>query len=114
VLAGPQEGAVLAALYARARLVAFVPLLEGFGLPALEAMVACTPVVASAVPSTGDAALEVPPDDVGAIADALVLVASDEPTRARLVTAGLLRAGELSWEACARGHVAIWEEVSGG
>lgn len=111
VLTGPQEGAVLAALYARARVVAYVPLLEGFGLPVLEAMVACAPVVASPVPSAGGAALEVAPDDVGGIAEALVAAASDEPTRAQLVTAGLLRAGELSWEACARAHVSVWETL---
>ncbi|HEX2273218.1 MAG TPA: glycosyltransferase family 1 protein, partial [Acidimicrobiales bacterium] len=61
VLAGPVEAATLAALYARARVVAYVPLVEGFGLPAVEAMAAGAPVVASPMPSTGGAALEVDP-----------------------------------------------------
>ncbi|MGH9303587.1 MAG: glycosyltransferase family 4 protein, partial [Acidimicrobiales bacterium] len=47
VVAGEVSDGVLASLYGRARLVVYVPLFEGFGLPALEAMAAGTPVVAS-------------------------------------------------------------------
>jgi alpha-1,3-rhamnosyl/mannosyltransferase len=108
VLAGAADGATLAALYARSRLVAYVPVLEGFGLPVVEAMSACTPVVASAVPSAGGAAREIDPLDAGAIADALVEVATDDRVRSALVTAGLLRAGELTWAAAARRHVELW------
>ena len=43
VLAGRAEEAVLSALYASARVVAYVPLAEGFGLPAVEAMSAGAP-----------------------------------------------------------------------
>ena len=112
VLAGAASGATLAALYAQSRLVAYVPLLEGFGLPVVEAMTACTPVVASAVPSAGGAAREVDPDDTRAIADALVEVASDDRVRSALVTAGLMRAGELTWAAAARRHVELWETLT--
>ncbi|MBV8559873.1 MAG: glycosyltransferase family 4 protein [Acidimicrobiia bacterium] len=113
VLAGPVPGAALAGLYGRARLVAYVPLLEGFGLPAVEAMYACAPVVASPMPSTGGAAFEVDPRDVDAIADALVAVAGQEGVRSQLVTAGVLRSSELTWEAAARRHVELWSEVVG-
>ena len=112
VLTGAVSGATLAALYARSRLVAYVPLLEGFGLPVVEAMHACVPVVASAMPSAGGAAVEVDPLDVAGIADALVRVATDDVVRAERVTAGLLRSGELTWEACARGHVELWRSVA--
>jgi glycosyltransferase involved in cell wall biosynthesis len=111
VLAGAAPGATLAALYAQSRLVAYVPVLEGFGLPVVEAMSACTPVVASVVPSAGGAAREVDPDDTGAIADALVEVATDDRVRSALVTAGLLRAGELTWAGAARRHVELWEKL---
>ena len=40
-----------------ARLLAYVPLIEGFGLPPVEAMAVGTPVVASPLPSTDGAAL---------------------------------------------------------
>ncbi|MBW3557102.1 MAG: glycosyltransferase family 4 protein [Actinobacteria bacterium] len=111
VFAGEVRGAELAGLYRRARCLAFVPLVEGFGLPPVEAMRECTPVVASPLPSTGGAALEVDPLDVGAIASALVRAASDERLRSELVTAGLLRSGELTWEAAARRHVELWETL---
>jgi glycosyltransferase involved in cell wall biosynthesis len=110
-LAGVVTDPVLAGLYAGARCFAYVPLLEGWGLPPVEAMASCTPVVASAMPSTGGAALEVDPLDVEAIADALAVAAGDERRRSELVTGGLLRAGELTWEATARMHVAVWSEL---
>jgi glycosyltransferase involved in cell wall biosynthesis len=113
VLTGPVAPSVLAGLYAGARCVAYVPLYEGFGLPVVEAMAACTPVVASAhLPGSGGAALEVDPTDVGAMAAALVTAAGDDRRRAELVTAGLLRAAELTWKAAARSHVALWEEFA--
>jgi glycosyltransferase involved in cell wall biosynthesis len=114
VLAGQVPDAVLAGLYGRARLVAYVPLIEGFGLPAVEAMYACSPVVASPMPSTGGAAFEVSPTDTDAIADALARVASQEGVRSQLVTAGVLRSSELTWEAAARRHVELWAEVIDG
>lgn len=111
-VAGPVGDAVLAALYAGARCVAYVPLFEGWGLPAVEAMAAAVPVVASPVPSTAGAALEVDPLDVDAIAAGLVVAAGDDRRRSALVTAGLLRAGELTWKAAAERHVAAWREVA--
>lgn len=113
VLAGTVPAAVLAGLYGRARLVAYVPLMEGFGLPAVEAMYACAPVVASPMPSTGGAAFEVDPRDTDAIAHALAEVAAQEGMRSQLVTAGVLRSSELTWEAAARRHVQLWSEMEG-
>ncbi len=111
VLAGSVDDAVLASLYQRARVVAYVPLLEGFGLPAVEAMAAGTPVVASPMPSTGSAALEVDPCNVDAIAAALVAAATDDAMRINLVAAGNERATALTWEATARAHVELWRSL---
>lgn len=108
VAAGPVSPGVLSALYDRARAMAYVPLHEGFGLPPLEAMSVGTPVVASPVPSTGGAAREVDPTDVGAVAAALVEVLTDDRLRAELVAAGARRAAGLTWTAAARGHVELW------
>jgi glycosyltransferase involved in cell wall biosynthesis len=71
---------------------------EGFGMVAIEAMAAGTPVVglaAGALPEVvGDAGLLVPPGDPGALADALVRALTDEPLRARLAEAGRRRVAD--------------------
>jgi len=106
--AGAVSDAVLAALYRRARALAYVPLVEGFGLPPVEAMHAGLPVVASPMPSTGGAALEVDPLDVEGIARALEEVAGDDARHAALADAGARRAAGLTWEGAARRHVELW------
>ncbi len=111
VMAGWVGAGALAGLYRRARAAAYVPLMEGWGLPAVEAMAAGTPVVASPMPSTGGAALEVDPLDVDAIAAALVEVATDDAARSDLTSAGLRRAAALTWESTARTHVDLWKSL---
>ncbi len=111
ILAGEVPGATLAALYAGARCLVFVPLLEGFGLPAVEAMAAGAPVVASPMPSTADAAWAVDPLDIGAIAAALVGAATDEARRAELSAAGRERARRLTWAAAAEAHLDLWKSL---
>jgi glycosyltransferase involved in cell wall biosynthesis len=111
VLAGLVTGGTLTALYRRARMLAYVPLREGFGLPAVEAMACGTAVVATAVPSAGGAAVEVDPFDVDGIAAALVEVATDERRRAELVAAGRERAAGLTWDATAARHLELWRAL---
>jgi glycosyltransferase involved in cell wall biosynthesis len=112
IFAGDLDTGVLAAVYSGARCCAYVPILEGFGLPVVEAMAQGTPVVSSPVPSAAGASLEVEPTDVGSIAEGLVVAAGDEATRSRLKAAGLARTAQLSWVATARAHVAVWERVA--
>jgi glycosyltransferase involved in cell wall biosynthesis len=114
VLAGLVPAPILNALFGGARCVAYVPLVEGFGLPAVEAMRAGAPVVASPMPSIGRAGVVVDPLDVAAVADGLVLAAASESAaRSALIAAGHQRAAELSWQATARAHVALWTKVAG-
>ncbi len=113
VFAGAVTGPVLSGLYQAALACCYVPLVEGFGFPVVEAMRAGTPVVASAVPSAGGAALEVDPLDVDAIADALVQVGNDEGLRARLISAGSARAAELTWATTAAAHATAWRNLVG-
>jgi glycosyltransferase involved in cell wall biosynthesis len=113
VLAGSVAPGVLAGLYDRARLLAYVPVGEGFGLPPIEAMAAGAPVVASPLPSTGGAALEVDPLDVDGIAEALVAVATEEALADDLRRRGAAHAARLRWATAAERHVALWAEVAG-
>jgi glycosyltransferase involved in cell wall biosynthesis len=91
----------LPGLYAGALALAMPSLYEGFGLPVLEAMASGVPVVAadrSALPETcGGAALLVDPNDADALADALVIAATDEKVRRYLIGHGLARAAGFSW-----------------
>ena len=111
VLAGLVAPPELSALYAMARLLAYVPLIEGFGLPPVEAMAFGAPVVASPLPSTAGAAFEVDPHDTDSIAEGILRVATDDEERTRLRSLGLARSAELTWSAIARRHVAVWEEA---
>lgn len=112
VLAGMVSPAELSALYSMTMLLAYVPLIEGFGLPPVEAMVLGAPVVASPLPSTGDAAFEVDPKDTQSIANGLLTVATDQAVRARLQAAGSRRVLDVAWSSIARRHVEVWHQAS--
>jgi glycosyltransferase involved in cell wall biosynthesis len=115
VMAGHVDEGVLSGLYGSARAVAYVPLAEGFGLPAVEAMSAGAPVVVSSgVPSAASAVPAVDPFDVDAIAGALLRAATDESWRADLVTAGARHVAGLSWKETARRHLAWWTKLRSG
>ena len=107
----------LPALYSGADLFVFPSLYEGFGLPALEALACGTPVVASNVSAlpevVGDAALQVSPLDVEALADAMERVLHDPRLRADLRERGLKRAAGFSWERAARETLAVYEWAAG-
>ncbi len=96
----------LPALYGGA--VAFVlpSLDEGFGLPMLEAMACCTPVIASnrgALPEVaGDAALLVEPESVDDLRNSLAALLEDATLRRDLVARGTARARAFTWERTAR------------
>jgi glycosyltransferase involved in cell wall biosynthesis len=89
---------------------------EGFGLPPLEAMSVGTPVVATragAIPEVlGDAALLTPVGDANALAGAITRVIEDSQERSRLVQAGYRRVAEFTWERCAAGLRALYDDAA--
>ena len=119
VLAGPVADPVLTALYDRARVLAYLPLDEGFGLPALEALSRGLVCVASdAVPSVGVGAWESPvalladPGDVEAMAAALLSGATDDELRTRLVASGRRLAAGRTWRAAAEQYIELWRRLT--
>jgi glycosyltransferase involved in cell wall biosynthesis len=112
---GYVEGEVRAALLAGAAVLALPSVYEGFGLTPLEAMDHGVPVVATAagaVPEVcGDAALIVPVGDDVAFADALAAVLDDSACAASLAARGPQRAAEYSWDRCADGLLALYEDA---
>ena len=107
----------LGELYNLATLFVYPSMYEGFGLPPLEAMACCCPVVASNVASLpevcGDAALYVDPHDVNSIAEGIHKVLTDDDLRQSLIEKGLERAKLFSWEKSAKEHIKVFEEVLG-
>ncbi|HUR86468.1 MAG TPA: glycosyltransferase family 1 protein, partial [Solirubrobacteraceae bacterium] len=85
---------------------------EGFGLTVLEAMSAGVPVIAARSPGLAETCAEavryVDPYDAADLATALGEVAGDSALRADLAARGAARAGEFSWAASARAHIAAY------
>jgi glycosyltransferase involved in cell wall biosynthesis len=92
----------LKALYRNATCFVFPSVYEGFGIPALEAMLMECPVVASnrsSLPEIcGDAAVFFDPESVDDLQRALDSVLSCEATREKLRAAGLQRAQDFTWD----------------
>jgi glycosyltransferase involved in cell wall biosynthesis len=89
---------------------------RGFRAPALEAMVLARRWSSnvSAVPEVvGDAALQVSPWDVAALAGAMERVLRDERLRDDLRERGLKRAAEFSWEKAARQTAEVYRRAAG-
>ena len=93
-------------LYAESSLFLFPTLYEGFGLPALEAMAAGLPVVASNTSSipevVGDAGLLFNPLSIDDGARAVVEVLESRDSQEALSRAGVARARAFTWERTGR------------
>jgi glycosyltransferase involved in cell wall biosynthesis len=106
-------GEELLGLYRTASALVFPSLYEGFGLPPLEAMASGCPVASSnagALPEVlADAPAYFDPNDPEAIAAAVSKVLADPRPFAER---GLARACAFTWDACARKHDDVYEELS--
>jgi glycosyltransferase involved in cell wall biosynthesis len=92
----------LAELYRGALLLVQPSLMEGFGLPPIEAMACGTPVVVSHLTSlpevVGDAGVFVDPLDVSGIRRAIGRTIDDSDLRRQMISAGIMRAALFRWD----------------
>ena len=118
VLLGTVPDSELAGWYGAADALAFPSLKEGWGLVVLEAMAAGLPVITTDIPVFREylthrrSALLVPPADAGALAGAMRELMADAPLRQSLVAGGREVAARFTWDAAARRHRQIYDELA--
>jgi glycosyltransferase involved in cell wall biosynthesis len=115
---GYVSDATLAALFRRAEVIAYPSLVEGFGMPALEALASGAPLVTTSGSAleevVGDAAVLVPPADVDALARALSNILDDPTVAAGLRAAGPARAAAFTWERSIDAHIGAYRRAVDG
>ncbi|MFO8183516.1 MAG: glycosyltransferase family 1 protein [Candidatus Aegiribacteria sp.] len=115
-LTGFVEEEHLPALLSMAEFLVYPSLLEGFGLPILEAMACGTPVLTSDTSSmpeiAGDAAYLVNPASVESIAGGLRRMAADEGLREELTRRGRVRASGFSWRETAKQTLEVYRSAA--
>jgi glycosyltransferase involved in cell wall biosynthesis len=114
---GPVPDADLPGLYNLADVMAYPSLVEGFGMPLVEAMACGTPVVASrrgALPEVGgEAALWIDPEDEDSIASGLEQSLTDSEATSQRRRAGLERSKLFRWDETARRTLEVYHLCSG-
>src|SRR5690606_27031168 len=102
-------------LYRNAEVFVFPSRREGFGLPPLEAMACGTPVVvgdSGSLPEiVGSAGFAVDPDDVRAMAGAIISIIVQENLAADLRRDGPVQAAKFTWENTAVETLKVYDGV---
>ncbi len=100
-------------LYRLARVFVYPSMLEGFGLPVIEAMASGTPVVANDIAVfreiVGDGAYLV--QNARHMAGAIIALLTEESLRGTLINQGLAQATHFSWRKTARKTLQVYEAL---
>lgn len=114
---GRRSDAELGALLRDCLCLAFPSLVEGFGLPPLEAMTLGCPVVMSdraSLPEIGgEAVLYASPCDENAWFDCFMRLVHEEGLRTKLIARGRARAARFQWAASAQRYLELMASVDG-
>jgi glycosyltransferase involved in cell wall biosynthesis len=112
VFSGRLNGDELVQVLGASLALTYVSYFEGFGIPIVEAFHCGVPVITSNVTSmpevAGDAALLTDPFDPASIATAMKKIAEDESIRKELITKGLERRNEYTWQRTAD---LLWKSI---
>jgi glycosyltransferase involved in cell wall biosynthesis len=117
IFTGTISDTELLRLYNIADAFVFPSLIEGFGLPPLEAMACGCPVIASdrtSIPEVvGDAGILLDPEDPESWRKAMFRVLDEPALRDNLKQKSLRRAALFSWEKCAQKTQELYHEIEG-
>lgn len=106
---------MLRGLYGAATIVAFCPVYEGFGLPAIEAMACGVPLVASRIPPlvelTAGCAELVDPTDADGLAGTIKSMLEDPDKLTDMSARGRLRASSFTWAQVAAETAGVYRSL---
>ena len=109
---GYQETPELARILASSFAMVYVSILEGFGIPILDAMHCDVPVITSNTSSmpevAGEAALLADPFSIDSISEKMIEIAENKELRERLVSLGRSQRTKFSWDNTAK---KLWESL---
>lgn len=101
-------------IYSKAHCFVFPSLMEGFGIPTLEAMSAGCPVILTDIPVfrevAEDAAMYFKPDDSEQLLDNIQKLQQKE-IREEMIHRGLQRSKFFSWEKCVNEHIELYKSL---
>ncbi|PZR07451.1 MAG: hypothetical protein DI536_27760 [Archangium gephyra] len=113
---GPVSDAQQLELLGHALAVVMPSRFEGFGMAAVEALAAGAPFIATAIPALLEVAEGagrfVPPEDVNALAQEMITIASDEALRSELSSRSRVAAARFRWSTVAQDHLRFLEAIA--
>lgn len=112
---GPVAHDQAALFYATAELFVLPSLLEGFGIPLIEAMAMGVAVCASTTTSipevVGGAGLHFDPENLEEMSEQMRRILEDDALRRELIAKGLARSSEFTWENAARSTLEVYHKT---